>query len=158
MRQAERIRYLILAAQREGNRRLMQDLRSIDLTPSQAEAVRIVGDHGPLSQSGLGELLICETGTNPSRLVDRLVGMGLMARDASREDRRQITLSLTPEGQRSYNRVRDVEEQLYQRLDAVTAGTDMESVIELLAKFVAGTPSGNALDRRIAAESAAVPR
>jgi DNA-binding MarR family transcriptional regulator len=101
------MRYLILAAQREGNRRLMQDLRSIDLTPSQAEAIRIVGDHGPLSQSGLGELLICETGTNPSRLVDRLVGMGLMARDASREDRRQITLSLTPEGQRSYNRVRE---------------------------------------------------
>jgi DNA-binding MarR family transcriptional regulator len=151
VRQAERIRYLILAAQREGNRQLTQGLRLIDLTPSQAEAIRILGDHGPLSLSGLGELLVCETGTNPSRLVNRLVAAGLVAREASQEDRRQITLSLTSEGRRSYDTVRDVEEQLYRNVDAVTAVNDLESVIEFLDTLVAGTPSGKALARRIAA-------
>ena len=75
MRQAELVRYLVLAAQREGSRRLTRDLRQIRLTPSQSEVLRILGDHGPLSLTGLGELLVCESGRNPSRLVDRLVGV-----------------------------------------------------------------------------------
>ena len=49
MRQAELIRYLVLAAQREGNRRLTGELRAIGLTPSQSEVMRILGDHAPLS-------------------------------------------------------------------------------------------------------------
>ena len=69
MRQAELIRYLVLAAQREGNRRLTRELRAIGLTPSQSEVMRILGDHAPLSLTGLGELLVCESGTQPSRLV-----------------------------------------------------------------------------------------
>ena len=74
MRQAELIRYLVLAAQREGSRRLTRELRAISITPSQSEVLRILGDHGPLSLTGLGELLVCESGTNPSWLVDRLSG------------------------------------------------------------------------------------
>ena len=46
MRQAELVRYLVLAAQREGSRRLTRDLREIRLTPSQSEVLRILGDHG----------------------------------------------------------------------------------------------------------------
>jgi MarR family transcriptional regulator, organic hydroperoxide resistance regulator len=150
MRQAEQIRYLILAAQREGNRQLMQDLRTINLTPAQAEVIRIVGDHGHLSLSGLGELLVCETGTSPSRLVDRLVAAGLVAREASRRDRRQITLSLTDRGRRSCDAVRDVEERLYRSIDAAIPAGDIGPVIEFLNKLIGGTPAGNALDRRIA--------
>lgn len=150
MRPAERMRYLILAAQREGNRQLMGSLRTIDLTPAQAEAIRIVGDHGPLSLSGLGELLVCEVGTNPSRLVDRLVAAGLVAREASPEDRRRITLSLTAGGRRSYDAVRDVEEQLYRGIEAAVPAAEMASVIDVLDRLVAGTPAGQALDRRVA--------
>ena len=42
MRQAELIRYLVLAAQREGNRRLTRELLAIGLTPSQSEVMRIL--------------------------------------------------------------------------------------------------------------------
>ena len=86
MRKAELVRYLVLAAQREGSRRLTQELRAIRLTPSQSEVLRILGDHGPLSLTGLGELLVCESGSNPSRLVDRLVGAGLVERVVAAED------------------------------------------------------------------------
>src|SRR5204862_2497912 len=73
MTPAEELRYLILALQREGNRLLAAGLRALELTPSQAETLRVLADHQPLTLTGLGELLVCETGDNPSRLVDRLV-------------------------------------------------------------------------------------
>ena len=52
-----------------------------------------------LTRTGLGELLVCESGTNPSRLVDRTVELGLVSRttpDAG--DRRQVILQLTAKG------------------------------------------------------------
>src|SRR5665811_1491799 len=70
VRQAELIRFLVLAAQREGSRRLTRELRAIGLTPSQSEVLRILADHGPLSLTGLGELLVCESGTSPSPVRD----------------------------------------------------------------------------------------
>lgn len=54
-------------------RLLAADLRPLGVTPSQAEVLRVLADHQPLTLIGLGELLICETGGSPSRLVDRLV-------------------------------------------------------------------------------------
>jgi MarR family transcriptional regulator, organic hydroperoxide resistance regulator len=151
MRRAELIRYLVLAAQREGNRRLSSDLRELGLTPSQAEVLRILGDHEPLTLSGLGALLVCESGTNPSRLVDRLVEAGLVARVNSLDDRRRVELTLTPAGRERESAVRSVEERLYDAIDSAFAGIDAEPSIELLRRLSAGEASGIALSRRIQA-------
>ena len=151
MRQAELIRYLILAAQREGNRRLTRELRVIGLTPSQSEVLRILGDHAPLSLTGLGELLVCESGTQPSRLVDRLVAAGLVKRVTAQDDRRQVTLTLTDAGRSIEAAVRDVEKRLYADLDAATAGLDMRPVIDALRQLSAGQLAGNAVQNRISA-------
>jgi DNA-binding MarR family transcriptional regulator len=151
MRQAELIRYLVLAAQREGNRRLSSELREFGLTPSQAEVLRILGDHAPLTLSGLGALLVCESGTNPSRLVDRLVEAGLVARISALDDRRRVELTLTEAGRAREVAVRSVEERLYRAIDSAAAGIDAESAIELLRRLSAGQPSGAALVERIRA-------
>jgi MarR family transcriptional regulator, organic hydroperoxide resistance regulator len=151
MRRAELIRYLVLAAQREGNRRLSGDLRELGLTPSQAEVLRILGDHAPLTLSGLGALLVCESGTNPSRLVDRLVGAGLVARVDALDDRRRVELTLTATGRERESAVRSVEERLYDAIDSAFAGIDAEPSIELLRRLSAGEASGIALSRRIQA-------
>jgi hypothetical protein len=53
--------------------------------------LRLLGDYAPLTLTGLGELLVCESGTNLSRLVDRVVELSLVSRttpDAG--DRRQV--------------------------------------------------------------------
>ena len=149
MRQAEQLRYLVLAAQREGNRRLTRELRAIGLTPSQSEVLRILGDHAPLSLTGLGELLICESGTNPSRLVDRLVGAGMIERAVDDDDRRHVTLTLTPAGHGTEAAVRDVEDRLYADLDAATAGLDLRPVIDTLRLLSAGQLAGAALQNRL---------
>ena len=149
MRQAELIRYLVLAAQREGSRRLTRELREVKLTPSQSEVLRILGDHGPLSLTGLGELLVCESGRSPSRLVDRLVGVGLVERVAAADDRRQVTLSLTSSGHEMETAVRAVEQRLYIDLDAALDGVDPGPVLQILRRLSAGEPAGDAVERRI---------
>lgn len=149
MRNAELLRYLVLAAQREGNRQLSLALRSLDLTPSQAEAIRVLGEFGPLGLRNLGELLICESGNNPSRLIDRLVTAGLVQRDDSVHDRRQITLSLTKDGQRADKEVRLIEEEFYHRIGDLMAEADLTANIEFLFALSSGTPAGNALKGRL---------
>lgn len=149
MRNAELLRYLILAAQREGNRQLSQALRSLDLTSSQAEAIRVLGEFGPLSLRSLGELLICESGNNPSRLVDRLVVAGLVQRDDSAHDRRQVTLSLTQDGERADKEVGLIEEEFYRRIEDLVAEVDLTANIGFLFALSSGTPAGSALQGRL---------
>jgi MarR family transcriptional regulator, organic hydroperoxide resistance regulator len=148
VRQAELLRYLVLAAQREGNRRLSRDLAPLGLTPSQAEVLRVLGDREPLTLTALGELLICESGTNPSRLVDRLVSAGFVHRAVSTDDRRQLVLTLTATGREAEAAVRQIEERLYGEIDAATAGVDLTVSLHLLGAMVKGQPAGDALQRR----------
>lgn len=155
MRRAEELRYLILAVQREGNRLLGQALRPLGLTPSQAEVIRVLQERAPLTLGGLGELLVCESGNSPSRLVDRLVAVGVVERGVAEHDRRHIELSLTEEGVRLGLQVKEVEEELYRWIDAAAEGHDVEVAIGLLRDFVSDLPAGQALARRARHRSAA---
>lgn len=148
MRPAEELRYLILAAQREGNRMLGQALRPLGITPSQAEVIRVLQERGPLTLNGLGELLICESGTSPSRLVDRLVAAGLVRREVATHDRRHVELSLTAEGAQLGQKITRIEDNLYRSIDAAAEGHDPEHLFGFLRAFVADLPAGQALSRR----------
>jgi DNA-binding MarR family transcriptional regulator len=150
MRQAEQVRYLILAAQREGNRRLTADLAPLGLTPAQSEVLRILAESQPLTLTALGSQLVCESGTNPSRLVDRTVDAGLVERTVDPADRRRVTLALTPKGAEAEVGVREVENRLYNDIAAALTGIDIAAVIEFLRRASADQPSGAALANRIA--------
>lgn len=148
MRAAEELRYLILAIQREGNRLLATDLRPLGVTPSQAEVLRVLADFQPLTLTGLGELLVCEHGTNPSRLVDRLVSAGLVRRETQADDRRRVTLSLTIDGEHLVRRIIDTEDRLYRTLDALTADRPVEQALGVLRALAGAFPVAEALSRR----------
>lgn len=152
MRTAEQLRYLILATQREGNRQLSAMLSEIGVTPAQSEALRIIADHGPLALGELGDMLVCDTGTSPSRIVDRLVAADLVHRTPSEHDRRQVRLTLTPQGRDKANRVAEIENQLYDLLDRASEGTDIDAFIAFLHAFTRQAPAGLALANRLAAE------
>lgn len=153
MRAAERFRYLVLAAQREANRMLGRQLRGIGMTPSQAETLRVLCDCPPLTLTGLGERLVCETGRNPSRLVGRLVAMGLVKRRQRAADQREVELSVTREGERRGRLIREIEEALYDQFDALVADRDIGSTLVVLNRFVAHLPAGHAVALRgLAAE------
>jgi MarR family transcriptional regulator, organic hydroperoxide resistance regulator len=145
---AEQLRYLVLAAQREGNRLLAARLRPLGLTPAQAEVVSVLAERKVLTLSGLGELLVCESGTNPSRLVDRLVTQGLVERARSTTDGREVLLQLTSAGRRAAAQVASIEGQLYASLELLATRHDVDATIALLRDFVGDLPSGEAVARR----------
>ncbi|GCE07229.1 MarR family winged helix-turn-helix transcriptional regulator [Dictyobacter aurantiacus] len=148
MQPVEELRYLILAAQREGNRMLAEALRPLNLTPSQAEVLRVMQDHQPLSLVALGELLICETGS-PSRLVNGMVEAGLIERAIAPANRRMVTLTLSAQGRQKAEHVRSIEESMYQViLQSLPPGASLTALNDLLWNFIADRPSGAALARR----------
>jgi len=152
VKEAEELRYLILAIQREGNRLLAAELRPLGVTPSQAEVLRVLRDHGPLTLSALGGLLVCETGNSPSRLVDRLVTQGLVQRDTDQADRRYLALSLTAEGRKLSQRIVAAENVLHKAIDDLVADQPVTETIKTLRVLAGAFPAGEALARRRAAE------
>jgi DNA-binding MarR family transcriptional regulator len=148
MRTAEELRYAILALQREGNRSLMAALKPLGVTPAQAEVIRVLDGYAPLTLAGLGELLICESGTGPSRLVDRLVALGAVERTVGDTDRRTVTLVLTPGGRNLSAAIAAVEDALYGAIDTATEGQPVESLLALARGMLAGTDAGAALALR----------
>ena len=148
MKNSEEFRYAILALQREGNRGLMAALRPLGVTPPQAEVVRVLDEFEPLTLAGLGELLICESGTGPSRLVERLVAQGAVQRTVGETDRRSVTLVLTREGRALSAQIARVESALYETIDQVTAGQPIDELLALARRMLTGSDAGTALDRR----------
>ncbi|WP_369230070.1 MarR family winged helix-turn-helix transcriptional regulator [Streptomyces sp. R21] len=148
MEPAEEVRFLILAAQREGNRQLAQGLRPLRVTPAQAEVLRLLAERQPLSMSGLGALLVCESGGNPSRLVDRLVTAGFVRREEGSHDRRHVELTLTPAGHETARAVAAIEAELHAGIHAAAAGHDVEAVLALLRTLVSGSSAGDAVALR----------
>jgi MarR family transcriptional regulator, organic hydroperoxide resistance regulator len=148
MKPIEEFRYLVLAAQREGNRFLAEALQPLALTPSQAEALRALQDWQPLALIELGSLLVCEQGS-PSRLVAGLVAAGYVARAPSSDDKRKIVLTLTPRGHALAEQVARIEAALYAALGALVSDQQIETTLPLLWSVVANRPAGDALARRL---------
>lgn len=147
---AEELRYLVLAAQREGNRALTAALRAQDLTPSQAEALSVLRTAGrPLTVKEVGERLICETGS-PSRLMTTLIRKGLLDASQDPSDHRLTVLSLSRAGTRAAARVAEAEGQLYAMMAPLLDSADASGARDFLRSFVAELPAGRALARRIA--------
>ena len=94
MDQAEELRYLFLAVQREGNRALTDALAPLDLTPAQAEVLQVLEQYGSLTLIELGERLVCENG-QPQPPRQQHGRKGLVQKTVSQPDRRasQLTLS-----------------------------------------------------------------
>jgi DNA-binding MarR family transcriptional regulator len=148
MKPEEELRFLILAAQRDGERTLAGLLEPLGLTPAQAEVLRCLGDAGrPLTLIGLGKRLVCERGS-PSRLVRTLVKRGWMLSRANSDNRREIFLTLTPEGRRLQDEVRKVEENLYGWMASRLDATEQAAAILLLRRLVAGGDAVDAIDVR----------
>lgn len=152
MEPIEEFRYLVLAIQREGNKLFAEHLRPLGLTPSQAEVLRVLSTHQPLTLSELGGLLICETTASPSRLVDRLVAAGLVVRQAG-EDRRSVRLSLTPAGGDLEIKVRDAEAHLHAALTLLLGHRPLGPTLRTLRLVADAFPTRRALARRRANSS-----
>ena len=97
MNNADLLRYLINAVQREGHKKYAEFLSPLGITPNQSEVLQVLSKREPMSLKELGNLLICES-KSPSRLVQRLVENGLIYKSKSIDDNRKSVLHLTSQG------------------------------------------------------------
>ena len=147
----EQLRYLVLAAQRDGNRALAALLRPLDLTPAQAEVLTVLaGADRPLTVRQIGEQLVCEPGS-PSRLVASLVTAGLLARRPHPDDGRAAALALTRQGRTAAAAVREAEQRFHADLrERLTSQRDAEAAMRVLRRLTGEGASAAALKRRLA--------
>lgn len=80
---------------------------ALELTPTQMNAVRTLREVGPAPLKQVAEALMVSP-SSASTMVDRLVEMGLVQREQSQEDRREVVVQLTRQGQRVYQEVEDL--------------------------------------------------
>ena len=83
----------------------MRNHRSAELSLPQYRALLFVSFYQGASLSAVSEQLGLSLSAT-SRLIDGLVGKGLLKRQASPGDRRQMALSVTPRGQSAYRAAR----------------------------------------------------
>ncbi len=145
----EEFRYLVLAAQREGNRALTSALKQHDLTTSQAEAIAVLRDAGrPLTVREVGDRLVCEGGS-PSRLMATLARKGLVESTEGAADRRTVRLSLTNQGRAAARTVSRIEKDFYAALAAFLEEDQVAAALPVLRQLVEQLPAGQALQRRL---------
>ncbi|MNP33436.1 Multiple antibiotic resistance protein MarR [compost metagenome] len=145
--EAERFRYLILAAQRLGSRQLNEYMNTIDLTPSQSEVIQILNQWQPLSLKDLGTFLVCETGS-PSRLVDRMVKEGLIDKIVDPSDARYVLLQLTELGMEKSKKIHIFEEQIRKDLEMIFNDEELSLVSATLEKMLLHFPIAETLLKR----------
>lgn len=143
----DQLRYLILAAQREGSRALGDALRELELTPAQAEVLDVLAEYQPVTLAELGRLLVCELGS-PSRLVDAMVRRGLVSRVPHAHDRRAVTVELTEHGRELAARLDKATGQLTDVIGGLLTRADITALTSLLTKLLRDTHSGDALRHR----------
>jgi len=147
MNQGEELRYLILAAQREGNRRLTEALKPLSLTPAQAEVIAVLQRHPMMTLLQLGQHLVCET-SSPSRLVSGMVESGWVEKLPNPHDSRALMLRLTPKAQAILPRLNEIEQAFNAHITSTLTGGALTGMIEQLWTLIADTPSAEALQNR----------
>jgi DNA-binding MarR family transcriptional regulator len=145
------LRYLVLAAQREGSRRLGEALRHLGLTPAQAEVLDVLHTHQPVTLAELGRLLVCEAGS-PSRLVDSLVRRGLVNRVPHELDKRAVLIELTGDGRALAVRVGEATGALVDEIEARLTPNEAAELRRLLHVLLQDTDGGFAIDIRFPSE------
>ncbi|RSL31826.1 MarR family transcriptional regulator [Salibacterium salarium] len=146
-KETERLRYLILAAQRQGNRMLNQFLSSSGLTSSTAEVIRVLEEHEPISLKELGSLLICETGS-PSRLIKGLINEGIVEQVANPKDSRSKLLRLTKIGKSKMKFIKDTEQKFYEQFFEVFTMDELKNTNLLLSGLIKEISDTEALKKR----------
>ncbi|MFI7504712.1 MarR family winged helix-turn-helix transcriptional regulator [Streptomyces sp. NPDC049687] len=141
------LRYLLLAAQREGARQMTGQLRPLNLTPAQAEILLVLAERAPLTLAEVGRLIVCESGS-PSRIVDTLTKRNLIDREPGQVDRRVVYLRLTPRGEALIPELRTIDAQTDAMVTDRLSPEEQAVMTRGLRQILDGTPSGDALAER----------
>ncbi|MFT8693880.1 MAG: MarR family transcriptional regulator [Liquorilactobacillus satsumensis] len=149
MNDADLLRYLINAVQKEGQKKYSELLAPLGITPNQSEVLQVLSKKEPLSLKELGGLLICES-KSPSRLVQRLVENGFIYKSQALDDNRKSVLHLTAKGRKLIPDIKEKEDLFNEYNIASLANViDVKTLISALKFQINGTESQKKIERRI---------
>jgi MarR family transcriptional regulator, organic hydroperoxide resistance regulator len=118
----------------EQRQRVGAALAKLDLTFSQAHALRLLDPDEPRPMSALAERLFCDA-SNVTGIADRLEGRGLIERRAAEGDRRIRALVLTPTGVELRDHVREIMMEPPAAIAALPLA-DQRALRDILARAV----------------------
>ena len=127
---AEVLQRRVASLLRSVDRGLTGTLAPYELIPVELELLRFCRDRGECTATQMTGVLPTDP-SRISRLVHRLVQMGLVGRRRLTDDRRVVMLTLTPEGEELVQRMDALVQDFY---DALTEGvSDADLVVFLSA-------------------------
>src|SRR3954463_2702985 len=113
------------------NQAFRRRILSLEITPDQFTALRIIGENQGkgLSQRELTELMSSDPNTVAS-LVDRMESNGLIQRKPHEKDRRAHRIKLLAKGKRTYTAAREVAVQLQKEILSALPADKREAFLE----------------------------
>ncbi|WP_167629289.1 MarR family winged helix-turn-helix transcriptional regulator [Listeria valentina] len=148
MDKIEELRYLIKAADREGEDIYRKMLASLQITPSQNEVLKILSFKDGLSISEIGELLICGS-DSPSRIVQRLIDKEYVVKKVNPKDVRKSAIHLTRSGAAILKEATKIEDQFNAHIKTLLADQiDINLLINVLTKQIEGTKTEQQINQR----------
>jgi DNA-binding MarR family transcriptional regulator len=126
---------------REHLTRLLDErvFKSAGLTDQQFNVLRILKG-GPAEGYTIGEIRrrVIYRNADVPRLVDRLMGLGLVARQTNPSDRRSCHVRLTPEGEACQAELSPAHASLLKELEALLSPAELGQLLELLERLREG--------------------
>jgi MarR family transcriptional regulator, 2-MHQ and catechol-resistance regulon repressor len=109
-------------------------IRQFDLTPAQFDVISTLGNTNGLSMGEIGEKTLITKGTLTG-VIDRLIHKKLVIRDVPEDNRRNVIVQLTPQGQQMFEQSfpRHIA-HLQERFDQLNP-TELETLTTLLAQI-----------------------
>jgi DNA-binding MarR family transcriptional regulator len=122
-------------------RTVAEALRPHGITPTQYNVLRILRGAGPdgLCRNAVRDRLIAPV-PDATRLLDRMMEMGLVSRDRDGADRRFVTTRITPKGLDLLDRLDEPIRALHRRRMGYLGPGKLATLIEVLAQVRAGPP------------------
>jgi DNA-binding MarR family transcriptional regulator len=108
-------------------------LAEIDLHPGQDQLLDRLDPNSPVSVSMLADQLFVRPST-VSKMLDRLIEKGLVARTANSRDARRTMVQLTPLGEKAQNSIRELWRRLENDLVSSLPADDVEALDRSLAR------------------------
>jgi DNA-binding MarR family transcriptional regulator len=111
------------------------DLMHGVLTEPQFWGLEYLRENSPCPVNELGDALHLQP-SSTTGLVDRLVGMGMVDRVRSEEDRRVVLLSLSAKGKKTVREVLEQKKEGYRGLCKPLSATERHDLIAIIEKMV----------------------
>lgn len=129
--------YAIAVLRRDFKMYCQQELSKLGVSLGQLYFLLYIGKYQPCTSKALAEALLVDAGQT-TRSVDKLVDAGLVNRVKSPLDKRSVALTLTAQGERAYERSRQLFEEWDQLALSYLEPAEAEAFMQRMTRLAEG--------------------